>query len=652
MVGRGSAWKGGRGLTQQRACRQCRGTISVVSERQLCPACLAVDGLQSNTRNRVERQRSEWTPQADEEIAALFPELDQVQLIGRGGMGAVYRARQRNLDRVVALKILPPQLMDDPAFAERFAREAQAMARLSHPNILTIHDFGQRQGLFFFVMEFVDGVNLRQLMTRGRLGTEEAIAIIPQICDALQYAHDQGIVHRDIKPENILISRRGQIKIADFGLAKLVGAGAGGGESLPVPLAATIGAVGTPLYMAPEQIQSPQDVDHRADIYSLGVVFYQLLTGELPDDDAIKPSQLSQVDVRLDEVVMRALHHEPDQRFQSALEFKTIIQTMAFGSATIALSPIMAEASAKTRTGRSETDRQTMRSVRAAIAIPGRGIRYVALFNIGFLCLTTLPALISFIAAAPEKVMDSPLGLQLQLPWWATGAFFFTVTSLMLNGFVMAGAARMRELHSYGWSLASAILCLFAAPGNVVGAVFGVWATVVLARSESRQAFGVARQHVPLPPARRAGMVYWMPMTRVHKKRKALDLVNYTIMAVSLWLICYALISLLILGKPGSIWYGLLMTVPAIAVPASIARRHRRLSLETLTHTGQEARPLMHLGLRLLLPLASLLLYGTVLQALSVRDLAEQRAAATQPAKRTIADRLHITIPKMPKGSP
>lgn len=643
------ARKGGRGLTQERECTQCGGTISSVSARPLCPACLAVDGLASNTHNRVERQRSEWTPPADEEIASLFPELDQVQLIGRGGMGAVFRARQKNLDRVVALKILPLQLMDDPAFAERFAREAQAMARLSHPNILTIHDFGQRQGLFFFVMEFVDGVTLRQLMTRGRLSTEEAIAIIPQICDALQYAHDQGIVHRDIKPENILISRRGQVKIADFGLAKLVGAAH---ESLPVPLAATIGAVGTLLYMAPEQIQSPQDVDHRADIYSLGVVFYQLLTGELPDEDVIKPSQLSNVDVRLDEVVMRALHQEPDQRFQSAQEIRTILQTMAFASGTIAVSPIMADARSKTRTGRTESDRQTMKSVRAAIAIPGRGIRYVALFNIGFLCLTTLPALISFIAAAPEKVMDMPLGLHLQLPWWATGAFFFTVASLVLNGFVVAGASRMRELHSYGWSLTSAILCLFAAPGNVVGAVFGVWAIVVLARSESRQAFGVARQHVPLPSARTAGMIYWMPMVRVHHERKSLDLVNYTIMAVSLWLICYALISLLILGNPGSIWYALLMIVPAIAVPASIARMHRRLSVDAITQARQQARPLMRIGLRLLLPLASLLLYGTVLQALSVRDLAEQRAAATQPAKRTLADRLHITIPKMPKRTP
>ena len=645
MVGRGSAWKGGRGLTQRRECRNCRGTVSTVSERQLCPACLAIDGLQSNTQNRRERRRSEWTPQSNEEIAALFPELDQVQLIGRGGMGAVYRARQKNLDRVVALKILPPQLMDDPAFAERFAREAQAMARLSHPNILTIHDFGERHGLFFFIMEFVDGVTLRQLTTRGRLSTQEALAIIPQICDALQYAHDLGIVHRDIKPENILLSRRGQVKIADFGLAKLMGTQR---EALPVPLTATIGAVGTPLYMAPEQIRTPHDVDHRADIYSLGVVFYQLLTGELPGDDTIKPSQISQVDVRLDEVVMRALHHEPGERFQSAQELKTIIQTMTFATAgAMTASPPIVGARSSTQLGRSETDRQTMKSTRAAIATPARGIRYVALFNIAFLCLTTLPALISFIATAPEKVMDSPLGLQLQLPWWATGAFFFTVTSLALNGFVAAGAARMRELRSYGWSVTCAILCLFAAPGNVVGAVFGVWAIIVLIRANTRQAFGVARQELPDQSARHRGMICWMPMVRVHRQRKALDLVNYTIVAVSLWLICYALISLLILGKPASVWYGLLLILPAMAVPQSIARVHRRLSVEAITEARQAVRPLLRIGLWFLLPLGSLLLYGTVLQALNLRDLAERRSAATQPDRHTLADRLHITIPKM-----
>ena len=122
-----------------------------------------------------------------------------------------------------ALKILPPGIGRDSAFADRFTREARALARLNHSNVVTLYEFGRANGLFFFLMEFVDGVNLRQLLNAGRLSAREALVIVPQICDALQYAHDQGIVHRDIKPENILLDRKGRVKVADFGLARLMG---------------------------------------------------------------------------------------------------------------------------------------------------------------------------------------------------------------------------------------------------------------------------------------------------------------------------------------------------------------------------------------------------------------------------------------------
>ncbi len=140
-------------------------------------------------------------------------------------MGAVYKARQKELDRIIALKILPPGIGDSAAFAERFTREAKALAKLNHPASSPFTILGARSGLYFFLMEYVDGVNLRQLLANGRISTREALAIVPQICDALQFAHDQGIVHRDIKPENILLDRRGRVKVADFGLAKLVGTG-------------------------------------------------------------------------------------------------------------------------------------------------------------------------------------------------------------------------------------------------------------------------------------------------------------------------------------------------------------------------------------------------------------------------------------------
>jgi serine/threonine protein kinase len=263
-----------------------------------------------------------WTPPAIADIAAHFPELEIREMLGRGGMGAVYKARQKSLDRLVALKILPPAVAAVAGFTERFSREAQAMAKLNHSHIVMIHDFGNRQGLFFFIMEYVDGLNLRALMEGGGIKPEEALNMVPQICEALQYAHDNGVVHRDIKPENILLDRHGSIKITDFGLARLLVP-----QSATTPTASQ-NVLGTPVYMAPEQIEHPSQTDHRADIYSLGVVFYQLLTGELPLGRFPPPSHKVRIDVRLDEVVLRTLEKDPFLRYQQANEVRTDVQTI------------------------------------------------------------------------------------------------------------------------------------------------------------------------------------------------------------------------------------------------------------------------------------------------------------------------------------
>jgi len=338
VTGAGDSFsKGLKEENMDKLCQNCQAPLTADAPRGLCPPCLMKVAMATGTV--AGQEKPGFTPPSIEELARQFPHLEIIEIIGRGGMGAVYKARQKELDRIVALKILPPGIGDDAAFAERFAREAKALARLNHPGIITIHDLGRADGLYFFVMEFVDGVNLRQLLADGRVSPREALAIVPQICDALQFAHDQGIVHRDIKPENILLDRRGRVKVADFGLAKIVGmdahpmgeAGAAApGEGTQPPAALTDAGkiMGTPAYMAPEQVEHPAEVDHRADIYALGVVFYQMLTGELPGKAIEPPSKKVRIDVRLDEVVLRALEKKPELRYQQVSEVKTMVETI------------------------------------------------------------------------------------------------------------------------------------------------------------------------------------------------------------------------------------------------------------------------------------------------------------------------------------
>jgi serine/threonine protein kinase len=305
----------------EKKCPQCGATLPTGALEGLCPACLLKQGATAETATQPEIPP--FQPPTVEEVARLFPQLEILSFIGKGGMGAVYKARQPALDRLVALKILPARVAADPGFAERFNREARALARLVHPNIVAVHEYGQVNGLSFFIMEFVDGLNLRQLEHSGKLSPREALQIVPQICEALQFAHDEGIVHRDIKPENILLDKKGRVKIADFGIAKIMG------REPEISLTETAGVLGTPHYMAPEQSEKPEAVDHRADIYALGVVFYEMLTGELPRGRFAPPSRKVQMDVRLDEVVLRALEQEPERRYQHASQVKTAVETIA-----------------------------------------------------------------------------------------------------------------------------------------------------------------------------------------------------------------------------------------------------------------------------------------------------------------------------------
>ncbi|MBS0207997.1 MAG: protein kinase [Planctomycetes bacterium] len=300
-------------------CPRCGDSLANQAIDGLCPRCLAAINFATDTLAPEGWSETQVEPLAAAKVAEHFPNLEVIELLGRGGMGVVYKARQRALGRLVALKLMAPECAAEPKFAERFVQEAQALAALNHPNIVTIHDFGQAGSFYYVLMEFVDGVNLRQAMTAGRFTPEQALVMVPPICEALQYAHDHKIVHRDIKPENLLLDKQGRVKIADFGIAKILGresSDLGVVESQPA---------GTPRYMAPEQL-TRHVADHRSDIYSLGVVLYEMLTGELPGPKLQPPSKRVQVDAGIDSIVLRALEKSPELRFDTATEFRTQVE--------------------------------------------------------------------------------------------------------------------------------------------------------------------------------------------------------------------------------------------------------------------------------------------------------------------------------------
>jgi hypothetical protein len=308
-------------MSPTRICPNCQADIPSDSPPGVCPFCALRAGFYSAGQTLSPSDaRSRVMPA--EQVASHLPELDDFELIGPGGMGTVYKARQRELGRPVAVKILHPHLATEPSFADRFTREARTLARLDHPNIVRVYDCGHRDGLYYLVMELVEGVTLRQGIEAGGFEPKEALAMVPLICGALQYAHDNGVVHRDIKPENILIAGDGSLKVADFGLAKLAGA-------TEPRLTATEQVMGTPHYMAPEQIEKPEQVDHRADIFALGVVFYEMLTGELPVGLFPPPSDRVEVDVRLDRVVLRTLEKEPNRRYQHASDLQAEVESLS-----------------------------------------------------------------------------------------------------------------------------------------------------------------------------------------------------------------------------------------------------------------------------------------------------------------------------------
>jgi TPR repeat protein/tRNA A-37 threonylcarbamoyl transferase component Bud32 len=464
-----------------RKCERCGAPLAADAPEGLCPRCLMALNLATQTEAPGAEvgpggtQRIAPKPESApplEEIARQFPQLEVLECLGRGGMGVVYKARQPRLNRFVALKILAREKEKDPRFAERFTREAQALARLNHPNIVTVYDFGETNGLYYLLMEFVDGMNLRQLLQTRKLAPEEALAIVPSICEALQYAHQLGIVHRDIKPENILLDKEGRVKIADYGIAKLVGA-----DGRVESLTGDQHVVGTPHYMAPEQVEKPSVVDHRADIFSLGVVFYEMLTGELPLGKFAPPSRMVKMDVRLDEVVLHALEKEPELRYQQASQVKTDVETIARTEA----------GSEKSQPGRTQPPpvavaAPAIENVWRQVKGPGTGLVVTAILN-----WLAIPLIFLIVAGVVARRGGPPSALLLVVP----------LSALVLSSIMLAAGLMMKRLGAYALAIAGAILAILVTPGNLIGLPIGIWALVVLSRREVREAFG---KGLPMPP--------------------------------------------------------------------------------------------------------------------------------------------------------
>ena len=514
--------------TTLKQCPKCGAPVPSEAPQGLCPRCVlaevAVDQPHPPTH-------ATDVPSL-ERVAKAFPQLEIVELVGRGGMGFVFKARQPHLDRFVALKLLPDKLAGDPNFAERFGREGRVLARLNHPNIVSVFDFGQAGGFYFLLMEFVDGVNLRQAMATGRFSPAEALTIVPKICEALQYAHEKGVLHRDIKPENILLDANGRVKIADFGIAKLVG------EDRPsVTLTGTGTALGTPHYMAPEQLEKPGDIDHRADIYSLGVVFYEMLTGELPIGRFKPPSARTPLDERIDEIVLRALERERELRQKNATEFKTQVEHVA-SHPTPPVQPA-ARGPHGTTVVATEVPKVVKRTAQVLLG--------VGIFNwIGSIVIVSL-------------LLFTDLGDRLPIPpSMHNGLELMPI--LIFSSLILLGAYKMMRLEAYPLAVAASVLAMITTPGNLAGLPVGIWSLITLCRKDVRAAFAQRKRAdgfgVPAMPGE---------VSRYsHKAVWSAGLVGFSLLLLAFVIAANVLVVAMRVGggiSPVEIWLGVGITV-------------------------------------------------------------------------------------------
>ena len=459
-------------MTEAKTCPKCGAELPTNAPAGVCPRCLMLAGLGSEGGAPATASGSRFVPAEPQTLAPHFPDLEILELLGHGGMGAVYKARQTKLDRLVALKIIRPEFAADPAFAARFHREARTLARLNHPNIVAVHDFGEvtvadsesgetSRTVYYFLMEYVDGATLRQVIQAQELQPQQALAIVPQICEALQFAHDEGVVHRDIKPENILLDQRGRVKIADFGLARLAN-----GSPQDFTLTGIGQVMGTPRYMAPEQMEGSHEVDHRADIFSLGVVFYEMLTGQTPVGHFDPPSKKVQIDVRLDDVVLRSMAREPERRYQQVSEVQGAVESISRNASAM---PGEVPIAATLLEGRATSATGDVDFIEVESDLNGPA---VAMMVVGLLITVTHVSLI--ILCLGNDTERTP----------------FCVPGLFIGLAMFTGSRSMRRLDSRGWAQLGVIAGMVpASMGWLVGLPISIWANHVLHRPHVRRAF-------------------------------------------------------------------------------------------------------------------------------------------------------------------
>ena len=333
-------------ITTAKFCRKCGAAIPPDSPQHSCGACLLETGLGSDEAEREEGgsaspkhaanadRRTRFHPSP---MLMDFGDYELLEQIGRGGQGVVFRARQKSLNRTVALKIISLGQWASKAHLKRFRLEAEAAARLEHPGIVPIHEVGERDGSCYFSMKFVEGGQLDEVARREPMPIRRAVELIAKVARTVHYAHEHGILHRDIKPGNILLDAKGEPHLTDFGLARLVES-----ES---SVTHTLDVLGTPSYMAPEQaVGNNAAVSSATDVYGLGAVLYQLLTGQPPfaggttyetiklllDTEPRQPRLLNpKIDRDLSTICLKCLEKDPKRRYSSALALAEDLGTLA-----------------------------------------------------------------------------------------------------------------------------------------------------------------------------------------------------------------------------------------------------------------------------------------------------------------------------------